>query len=109
MGTLARRPGESGIQCSVIPEGHSHDVAITCPSSGPQNCLLAPLALGRPLHLLLAPHWLGPAPPRTHLRRFRAGPTAASQLGSESAPEELGKTGPRLVRAQWTELEARLG
>lgn len=96
VGTPATRPGRARHwQCSVIPGGHSHDVAITGPSSHPQNWLLAPRALGRPLHLLRgpalappgpAPHSPAPAPGGTH-RRLPA------PLRSASTPEELGKEG----------------
>lgn len=95
-------------QCRVIPEGHSHDVASPCPSGRPQNWVLALLALGRPLHLLPGPALAPPGPaPHTHLRRLRAGRTAASS--SAPHPRNWAKKGPRLERAQWTEPEARPG
>lgn len=69
-------------------------MASAFPSGRPQNWVLALLALGRPLHLLRGPALAPPGPaPHTHLRRLRAGCTAASLLGSESTPEELGKKG----------------
>lgn len=97
-------------QCRVIPEGHSHDVASPCPSGRPQNWVLALLALGRPLHLLPGPALAPPGPaPHTHLRRLRAGRTAASQLrsrvhtrgtGQKRALVWSGPNGRNLRRAQ---------
>jgi hypothetical protein len=72
------------------------------PGRQPSTRVLGLLAPGRPPplslpSLVLAPP--GPAP-NTHLRRLRAGRTAASQLRAESTREEQGKKGLRLQRAE---------